>query len=773
MSIQRYAAGLLALFAAGAGASACTVDAYCYSCEDGGATNAAGSGGAGGQGGEGGGIASECSKDTDCKGGKTCCGGTCADLDADGAHCGTCTNSCESGTNSTPLCKKGVCSLTCDKGYADCDYQPFNGCEINVLGNILHCGDCKTACLMANATPACDQGKCAIAQCTKGFADCDKDVKNGCEVDLGADPNNCSACGNKCAPTPNSEPICQASKCSSGACKKGFGDCNSDPKDGCEVDFQADPTHCGDCGTECSGFVVANGVSACVGGFCGVGACTPGYADCDASSFDGCESKLDSDVTNCGVCGAPCAQPAHGTPKCEASTCDVATCDAGYDNCNADPTDGCEVYLPSDVNNCGACSTPQLSTACPKPLNGTPSCAGSTCGIASCDPGFAHCVGDVTSGCETDLTSDLNNCGKCANICGKVKQGAGACTSGLCVIDSCLTDYADCDGDVATGCEKYLKDDVNNCGACNTQCSDPLNAKAECVGGQCGLGACDAGFADCDAKVAGCEKNVLDDPQNCGGCGITCGSGSCKNGACDCSKNVLVIADDSQPGTKVLSDAIAKGGYLMTITAVPSYQYNGTNPPLAGFGAVVLLAGGPASTSYTTDMPNAGQEALADFVTLSGNGLVLTEWAALHVASKRWSYLVANPPPGRVALKDLVLLQRTAAFSGQETYTVDPDFADHPIWAGLPGSPGNPVDPKDPNKVFTFAATENVGLAALVPYNKRVAGGVFSPDTVAIRDAPVGRVAHVSYAGNYQGGWTNVKMQTLMTNAVGWVNRCK
>jgi hypothetical protein len=759
MHIHRFAAGLLALLAVGAGASACTVDAYCYSCEDGGVTGASttvtvdgGEGGAGGSG------PSECAKDTDCKSGKKCCNGTCADLDSDAAHCGSCGNACDSGVNSTAVCKKGVCSLTCDKGYADCDYQPFNGCEINVLGNPLHCGDCKTACLFANAAPACDQGKCAIAQCTKGFADCDKDVKNGCEVDLGSDPSNCSACGNKCSPAAHVTATCQAGKCGSGACDKGFGDCNADPKDGCEADFQKDSAHCGDCGTDCSGFVVANGTPACVAGFCGVGQCAAGYADCDASSFDGCESKLDSDVLNCGACGQPCAQPAHGTPKCEGAQCAVATCDAGYDNCNGDVGDGCEVYLPSAVDNCGACGI-----KCPSYPHASPSCAGSACGIGQCDAGFAHCVGDVTSGCETDLTSDINNCGKCANICPAVKQGNGVCNAGVCAIDTCNQDYADCDGKVANGCETYLKDDINNCGACNVQCSNKPNGAADCVEGKCGLGACDPGFADCDGDPnTGCEKDVLSDPNNCGGCGVKCGSGICQNGACQCNKNVLVIPDDGATGSKALSDLFTAAGFTSTVGAVPSYKFDGTNPSLANFGAVVVLAGGPASTSYTTDMPAAGQAALVDFVENKGNGAIMTEWAALHVASGRWQQLKGH----------LVLFDRTAAFSGQETYTVDPNFASHPIWSGLPGSPGHVNDPP-----FTFATSENVGLTSVaVTNNKRVAGGAFSPDTVAIRDSAVGRVVHVSYAGNYQGGWSGAplkNMQLLMTNAVGWAARCK
>jgi hypothetical protein len=56
----------------------------------------------------------------------------------------------------------------------------------------------------------------------------------------------------------------------------------------------------------------------------------------------------------------------------------------------------------------------------------------------------------------------------------------------------------------------------------------------------------------------------------------------------------------------------------------------------------------------------------------------------------------------------------------------------------------------------------------------RIAGSVQSLDAVAIRDAPVGRVVHVSHAGNYApNGWTNANLKKLMANAVGWAARCQ
>ena len=41
--------------------------------------------------------------------------------------------------------------------------------------------------------------------------------------------------------------------------------------------------------------------------------------------------------------------------------------------------------------------------------------------------------------------------------------------------------------------------------------------------GSCAVGACDAGYSDCNANpVDGCEAATTNDPNNCGGCGLTC-----------------------------------------------------------------------------------------------------------------------------------------------------------------------------------------------------------------------------------------------------------
>jgi hypothetical protein len=49
-----------------------------------------------------------------------------------------------------------------------------------------------------NGEGVCRDGAIVVKSCNKGFADCDADPGNGCEVDIMNDNDNCGACGNVC-----------------------------------------------------------------------------------------------------------------------------------------------------------------------------------------------------------------------------------------------------------------------------------------------------------------------------------------------------------------------------------------------------------------------------------------------------------------------------------------------------------------------------------------------------------------------------------------------
>jgi hypothetical protein len=684
-----------------------------------------------------------CNDGHPCDAGFACCAGSCFDTKTDVDHCGGC-GACPVAAHASLGCTAGACAIVaCAKGYTDCDKTEANGCEENTDAEAENCGGCGTVCSLPSANARCDAGACAVGSCTVGHADCNTTAADGCEVDLRTDVAHCGDCATACTAAPGATVSCVAGACHLSGCQAGFGNCDADGANGCERDLRTDVAHCGACGNACP--AVPNAAAQCAAGVCGVGACAPGYADCDGFVWNGCETHVAADPLNCGACGKACDAVPGGALSCNAGACGAAVCVAGRGDCDAVAANGCEVDLASDAKNCGLCAL-----ACPPIAHAKPGCSSFTCGLDSCDAGYADCFGGVADGCETSLLTDPDHCGSCTAPCATVPNATRACAAGSCAIGACNFGFDDCDKTVADGCETRLATDANNCGTCGNVCPNPPHGVAGCTGSACGLGACNAGWSDCDGNAAnGCELDTSIDANNCGGCGVKCGAGTCAAGACVCSKKVLLIADDSASGSAVLATALTAAGYTVTQTAVPSYQYNGTNPAPAGFGAIVLLAGGPLSTSYQTDMPVAGQTAIVNHVA-AGNGLVLTEWATYQVASGHWS-----------TLAPLVLFSRTAAYSGQITAVVDPGRVSHPVWAGLPST-------------FTFSATANVGAAVIGPGISVLANSVQTVDLVAIRDVAVGRVVHFASAGNYApNGWTNANVQKLMANAAGWVARCQ
>jgi hypothetical protein len=146
-----------------------------------------------------------------------CCTRTAAGM-CDPSRPATC---CSVPANATVTCREGTCGFACKTGYADCDNDPRNGCEVDLTSDPLHCGACSSACpiretcyhgtcrcvfpgeppdLYRSVVPStcCDNGNqlCgAPDQLSKGSA-CElvKECPSGYTRCVGTDAGSCAAC---------------------------------------------------------------------------------------------------------------------------------------------------------------------------------------------------------------------------------------------------------------------------------------------------------------------------------------------------------------------------------------------------------------------------------------------------------------------------------------------------------------------------------------------------------------------------------------------------
>jgi hypothetical protein len=272
-------------------------------------------------------------------------------LDEDETNCGRCGRACMARPNADLItCGMGVCGALCNVGYGDCDGDSANGCETNTRTSAAHCGACGSTCpARPNGVPACAAGRCTV-RCNPGFGDCDGDPINGCEADLRTTAEHCSACGSRCD-LPGGTAACVGGVCSLAACGDNFADCDNNLDNGCESDTRSSTAHCGACGNTCP--ARANARATCADRACGY-LCNEGFGDCDMDPSNGCEVNLRTSTEHCGACGNTCMLP-NATAACVMGVCSVSACTTGRGNCDSNAANGCEADLTADLNNCGAC----------------------------------------------------------------------------------------------------------------------------------------------------------------------------------------------------------------------------------------------------------------------------------------------------------------------------------------------------------------------------------------------------------------------------------
>ena len=266
--------------------------------------------------------------------------------------CGACGEGCAV-TSGTASCDPAAgstfeCAVdTCETGYGDCDDDYATGCEVNTETDKFHCGDCTssdprpgsgqscqaladTASLRV-ASATCGDGECEIV-CDAGYADCDGNPANGCEINLTSNTARCGGC----------------------------------------LPSDANPGNGENCGTKWP----HGGTSTCTsGGVCQLG-CSSGYASCNSSSSDGCEVSSSNSVANCGACNVYCGGDASQTnvnsASCGAGSCSVS-CDSGFCPDLSNPERPCTTSTGT-IMNCGSCGDTCTGTNPFCDMSSTPVC---------------------------------------------------------------------------------------------------------------------------------------------------------------------------------------------------------------------------------------------------------------------------------------------------------------------------------------------------------------------------------------------------------------
>jgi hypothetical protein len=269
-----------------------------------------------------------------------------------------------------------------------------------------------------------------------------------------------------------------------------------------------DPTH-GCASTSCSPCPTAPHTTGAVcgaTGACAIAACAPAFADCDGVATNGCEISLMTDADNCGACRRACSPASVASRQCVAGLC-VPSCTLNSASCLSPaapaPDDGCERLVTSSTS-CGGCDN---------------NCAaqGTVEGL-SCISAVCQCMRNAVCGGLAGACNASNRC-----VCNGVVCLAGeACVTVGAPADA-GADASDVDADDAGA-------DANEDGGVEVEAAALGTDICSCNGGA----ACAAGQTCCQTP-AGCI-NLATDAMNCGACGRRCAPGLiCTAGTCHCA----------------------------------------------------------------------------------------------------------------------------------------------------------------------------------------------------------------------------------------------
>jgi hypothetical protein len=349
-------------------------------------------------------------------------------------------------------------------------------------------GDRRRFTLAVKACLEGEVADCAVPSgtaCLKGTMRCEAGRFGACG---GGASNDVKVCGESCGDCGPGANRCTDGRCQCGGAEPCTEPtrptCCGTSADAACVDTRTEGRHCGTCGNDCSRYYVRGTDSTCVDGTCTF-PCAPGHLRCAPDSLE-CVNAM-TDANNCGGCGNVCPRHGNAPPnttiplvqECQDGVCQIF-CQRGYSDCDQDIRGtGCEVNSAWDLNNCGPGGEDAPRAACGNrctaPANATPRCSVGKC-LFDCNLNYFQCNGQ----CLSNTNDDPKNCGACGLVCGgKENATSYSCQSGQCKVATCKAGHGDCDGRYDNGCETNLLTDVNNCGQCG------MSGCARCESGIC------------------------------------------------------------------------------------------------------------------------------------------------------------------------------------------------------------------------------------------------------------------------------------------------
>ena len=662
-----------------------------------------GTGGASGKSGAGGAVGGAGGGPPVCKLPTELCGETCVDVSTDAKHCGSCGAACPD-ANGKPTCEKGACKLACTTGFADCDGDPKNGCEIT--------GTC--ACV-PGAGLACYEG----APGTQDVGVC----KGGKKV-CNAQGTGYGDCAGQIVPA---KELCDGGLLDEN-CNGKVNEVGQDPACACDAGSQVN-CYDGPVGTQ------------------GVGVCKGGKRTCNelGTAYGACEGQVVPSKEVCAVgntadedCNGKVNDPTSDSVSC---ACEPGTSAACYDGpgglASAEltaPSGLCKAGLKActgDGTAYGVCQGQILASpeVCDEALfdedcNGQVNEGGAFC---ECVPGTAVVCFDGPNGAVFGGSSICKQGMKTCGLGGKFGLCEGQVLPGKEPLGECTANIdEDCNGDAAG--PGAVDQDGDGWTACQGDCCEILD---QCtVPSLVNPGAYDVTGNNFDDDCDGIKDNPV----------VTCDSGLASNSgnALDYAKamDLCQFTVESPPAASQKKWGVISASLTLADgTGVPAPAARSIR---TGFGSVVTPKGGSSfavlSTGTAADATdtNPSYQAFQGGTDMGKTSSLPADWLAAN--GNKLPNAPGCPPPvgGNTGVDPVMLTIRVRVPTNAKSFSFSSYFlsSEYPEWVCSPYNDffvallessfgGTPANPADKNLAFY----DPPGPAPIVPVGINLARG--------------------------------------------------